>query len=185
MRVLKIAVLLVIAIATTGCFKIEVVHRLHPYGATDTGAYRISMNAFTYGVTQGDGSYAKLLRGLRSFSTPSMRVDDNGDVHIEDVSMLASMEHAYDSYHCVNAPVAGYADCRFVAQFDFKDVPGWAVDWTVVVPPEMVVLSSGHQRMRTNGLERTLMWHFDATTDRSGTIDFTIRTPRVARQTGY
>ena len=126
MRALKMAFLLVAATLMTGCFQIDVVHRLQPYGMSDTGAYRISMNNFTYGMIQGDGSYAKLVSQLRRFSRQTLRIDDNG-AHLEDLTSVASMERMYDTYNCDNAPVADYVDCRFVSSIDFKETPGFVV----------------------------------------------------------
>jgi len=175
---MRLCVLVVTASLTTACLQIEGVHVLHPYGETDTGGYRIAMNAFTYGALNGDNTYSDMLAKLRRFSRPTTRFD--GDrVYLQDVTSTAAMERMYDTYGCEPAPVAGYMDCRFALAMNPGDTPGWSLDWDVVVPSGIQVLSSNHHRTRRANGQDHLIWFFDGNRVSSASVAFTIRTPRA------
>lgn len=166
----------------TGCFEIQGVHVLHYYGESDTGSYRITMNRVTYAALQDNNQYSKMLKDLGTWSRPTTRWDDDF-VHLEDNTGKASMEHFYDTFNCVDAPVTGFVDCRFAFNIpkDFGEMPNWSIDWEVVVQPGMRLLSSNHQRTRrADGLDR-LIWYFDGNRVSTATVDFTVRTPRARR----
>jgi hypothetical protein len=177
-RLLKLAFIALAATTLTGCFKIDVVHQLQPHGVNDSGRYRVSMNAFTYGMLQHEDEYGKMVRKLRAFSRPQTRHAD-GLVHLEDLSDTAAMERMYDTYTCTPSSV-GYVDCRFATRMNFGDTPGWAVDWAVALPAWAELVRGNQQRVRRDAGGRMMYWHFDGGTDRVADIDFTVRVPKAS-----
>jgi hypothetical protein len=164
----------------TACLNIEGVHVLHPYGESDTGGYRIAMSDATYLLLSGNGGVNDMLSQLRRFSRPSTRFYEGG-VSIEDLSSSATMERMYDTYQCQAAPSQGFMDCHFALAIDRGgEMPGWSIDWDVVLQPGMRIVASNHHRTRRVNNQDHLMWYFDGNRVSSANIDFTIRVPRVS-----
>lgn len=164
----------------TGCFQIQGVHVLRDYGDSDSGSYRITMSAVTYNLLNSNDKYSDEIKQLRSWSRPTTRFDGNL-VHIEDTSGTAAMEHAYDSHTCTPSVVRNYMECRFILKLSKDDaamLPGWAIDWEVVVQPDMRLLVSNHQRIRHENGRDHLIWSFDYNDDSEANIDFTVMVPR-------
>ena len=177
---LKIATIAAALCTLTGCFQIEAVHYLHRYGDDDAGSYRIKLNRVTYDALRSDAKFSEMWKGLRSFSRPVAR-EDGDFVYLEDTTGRASMERFYDTYDCKAAPVKGYVDCHFAFKInkDVGDLPDWSVDWEVVLQPDMILLSSNHQRARReNGLDH-LIWFFDGNRVSEASVDFNVRVLRV------
>jgi hypothetical protein len=91
------------------------------------------------------------------------------------------MEHSYDIYDCTSLGGKAYSDCRFAFTLpkDAAKMPGWSIDWQVVVQPGMSVIASNHQRTRREGGVERLIWSFDGNLVSSANVDFTVRIPRA------
>jgi hypothetical protein len=180
MKMLATSLLAAACLMLTGCFQIQGVHVLHYFGDSDTGSYRISMSRITYSAMNGDNSYSDMMKNLRAWSRPMTRFDDDS-VHLEDVSGRASMEHFYDLEKCTPAPTGNLMDCHYLFEIpkEVGKLPGWSVDWDVVLQPRMRILSSNHQRTRWEDGAEHLMWYYDGNQVSEGRVEFTVRTPQV------
>jgi hypothetical protein len=174
---LKIATLAAALCTLTGCFQVEGVHYLHRYGESDAGSYRIKLPQIAYEALRNDAKFSEMWKALRSFSRPVAR--EEGDfVFLEDTTGRASMERFYDTSVCRPASARGYADCHFAFKIDQSSVeglPGWSIDWEVILQPDMTLLSSNHHRTRReNGLQH-LIWSFDSSLASGASVDFNVR----------
>jgi len=173
---LGLSILLAASFVLTGCFEIQGVHVLHSYGESDTGWYRIKMSR----AMMDNGRYGKMLKDLRTWSRPATRSDDD-NYYVEDVTGTASMEHFYQTYKCETSPQPGYADCHFAFSLpgDVGDLPGWSINWDVVLQPNMKVLTSNHQRAAREDGRDHLIWCFDGNKTSSANVDFTVRVLKI------
>lgn len=178
-RRMKTVLALTSLVFLCGCFHIQVYHRLARFGNSDSGGWQIYMDNLVYAMFSTSNDFAGFMEKARSFSNPSIRTSGN-TTYIEDLSGRASMEHIYDRFNCIDDPqYARYAICTFSASSRDIDVPGWSVDWTIDLDPDMQMLESNNQRSRVENGRRQYIWYFDANTGSSFNVAFTVRVPRA------
>ncbi|HUA57904.1 MAG TPA: hypothetical protein VML19_04070 [Verrucomicrobiae bacterium] len=178
MRKLSLLVLLAASLILSGCFEVQGVHVMHYYGQPDGGSYRIAISRIAYSQMDPN-KFAKIQSDLREWSHPTTR-SDSDNIYLEDDSGSANMEHFYDTSRCENSAQPGYADCHFAFSVpkDLADLPGWSLNWAVVLQPGMSVIEANNTGTRTVDGHRALVWSFDGNTTSSARVDFTIRTPK-------
>jgi len=62
---------------------------------------------------------------------------------------------------------------------DVGDLPGWSINWDVVLQPNMKVLTSNHQRAAREDGRDHLIWCFDGNKTSSANVDFTVRVLKI------